>query len=317
MNRLKGLVEERGNKIIVEFRGGSGSIPVIAVKGKSLAEAWENSMLALCCYGCEFRTEYDRRDEDGNFIESPSRDCTMRMIVEDPVSEPLIHKAFPGGLEDLEEYRQEVLEGVKDHWVRDLANPEDKRWEYTYHERLFNYRLPGVEKGSNQVNEIIEGLARTPYSRRYQAITWKVWQDMNIEDPPCLQSLWFRMLEDEEGKKCLNMNVRFRSRDAYDAAFMNCFALIHFQEMVALGISKRMGEEIRLGRYVDESDSYHIYGKRLEDFKSRFLSQVLSRSFEERTWTRDFAEEFFREARPKIAEKIARQDSKYDQRCEQ
>ena len=312
MNELEDLIKERGEKIHIEFFGGAGNIPVIAVSGKSLAEAWENSMLALYYYGKEVRTQYDRVDTDGNFIDPPSKDCTMRMIVEEPSSEPLIHKAFPGGLEDLEEYRQEVLEGAKDHWVRDTSDPEDKRWEYTYHERLFNYRLPGVDKGINQVDAIIEGLSKTPYSRRYQAITWQAWQDAGIEDPPCLQSLWFRILDDEKGTKFLNMNVRFRSRDAYDAAFMNSFALVLFHEMVAREVGKKRGEEIKLGRYVDESDSYHIYGKRLEDFKERFLKQLMCRSFEERTWTRGFAEEFFKEARPKIAEKIAQQDEKYN-----
>ncbi len=311
MGKLEDLIKERGEKILVEFSGGCGNIPVITVRGKSLAEAWENSMLALYYYGREVRTEYDQCERGGNFIDPPSKDCTMRMIVEEPASEPFIHKAFPGGLEDLEEYRQEVLEGVKDHWVRDSSNPQDKRWEYTYHERLFNYRLPQAGAGIDQISKIIEGLAKKPFSRRYQAITWKAWEDLGIEDPPCLQSLWFRILPDEEEKKCLNMNVRFRSRDAYDAAFMNCFALVLFQEMVAREISKRIGEEVRLGRCVDESDSYHIYGKRLEDFESRFLRQVFSRNFEERTWTRDFAEEFFKEARPRIAEKIARQDEKY------
>ena len=309
--KVEDLIKEREGKIFVEFSGGDGNIPVISVKGKSLAEAWENSMLALCYYGREVRTEYDQRDKSGNFIDSPSKDCTMRMIVEEPASEPLIHKAFPGGLEDLEEYRQEFLEGVKDHWVRDTSNPEDKRWEYTYHERLFNYRLPQADNGIDQIERIVEGLAKTPFSRRYQAITWKPWEDVGIDDPPCLQSLWFRMLPDEKGKKVLNMNVRFRSRDAYDAAFMNSFAIVLFQEMVAREIGKRIGEEVKSGRYIDESDSYHIYGKRLEDFENRFLSQVFSRSFEERTWTRDFAEEFFKEAKPAIAEKIAKQDEKY------
>ncbi len=299
MEKVEELIRERDDKIIVEFRGGGGSIPVIAARGKSLAEAWENSMLGLYHYGCEVQTEYDQRDEDGKFVDPASKDCTMRMIVEDPSSEPLIHKAFPGGLEDLEEYRQEVLEGVKDHWVRDMSDSGDKRWEYTYHERLFDYRLPGVDKGTNQIDEVVKALSTTPYSRRCQAITWKAWQDLNIEDPPCLQSLWFRIMPGQEGKGYLNMNVRFRSRDAYDAAFMNCFALVLFQEMVARKVSERRGEEIRLGRYVDESDSYHIYGKRLEDFENRFLNQVMSRSFEERTWTRDFAEEVFKEARPR------------------
>ena len=106
------------------------------------------------------------------------------------------------------------------------------------------------------------------------------------------------------------MNVRFRSRDAYDAAFMNCFALISLQERLAQQLSEKAGREVRLGRYVDMSDSYHIYGRRLQHFEDNFLRQVRERSFEERTWDREFAEEFFEEARPTIKKKIDEVDSR-------
>ena len=301
---LEKLVKERAGRIRPVLTG-DGNIPVICASGASLAEAWENSLVGLVFYGSDIHTEYDKAKEP------PSRDCTMQMVVTSPGCEPLIHRGFPGGLEDLEEYRQEILEGVKDHWVRDITNPEDKRWEYTYHERLFAYKVPGKSSPINQIKEVIDCLSRVPYSRRCQAITWKPWQDIRVDDPACLQSMWFRISQDSEGKRYLNMNIRFRSRDAYDAAFMNCFAFIHLQEMIAREVGKVRGEEIRLGRFVDESDSYHIYGRRLEDFRSRFLSQLTTRSFEDRTWTRDFARSFFEEARPAIAKKLAAQDEKY------
>ena len=276
----------------------------------SLAEAWENSLLGLCAYGCEVRTEYDAIAPDGTFCDPPSKDCTMVMVVEDPSSEPLIHKAFPGGLEDLEEYRQEVLDGIKDHWVRQPGDPTDQRWEYTYHERLCRYCVPGVGEAVDQVAKVVEELSRAPHTRRAQVITWKVWEDLGIGDPACLQSMWFRILYDEDGVGRLNMNVRFRSRDAYDAAFMNCFAFIHLQERIAGEVAERRAEEIRPGRYMDESDSYHVYGKRMADFEERFLGQLTARSFEDRTWTREFAGPVFEEAREKIAGKVARQDGK-------
>ena len=307
---VKRLIKERENRIFLIQAGVGGSVPAVSVRGDSLAEAWENSLLALYFYGMEMETEYDARGEDGKLVFPPSRDCTMTMVVSDPAGEPFIHRGFPGGLSDLEEYRQEVLEGIKDHWVRDTRDPEDKRWEYTYHERLFAYSVPGKEGAQDQVEEAIECLARSPFTRRAQAITWKVWEDSGIADPACLQSLWFRMARDEKGILNLNINVRFRSRDAYDAAFMNCFALIHLQEKVAREVSARRGEEVRLGRYLDQSDSYHIYGRRIRDFEERFLGQLGSRSFAQRTWTREFAESFFSEAREGIARKVREQDRK-------
>jgi len=311
---LKELVEKNlaERKILTELSGKPGQIPVISAIGRSLAEAWENSMLGLYYFGAELRTEYDRRDQNGNFIDLPSRDCSMRMIIIDPLGEPMVHRAFPGGLEDLEEYRLEVVEGIKDGWIRNPNDPLDKRWEYTYHERLFSYKANG--KIFDQIDQVAEQLAKVPHTRRAQAITWQVWQDTRIEHPPCLQSLWFRLLPVKKSDYLLNMNVRFRSRDAYDAAFMNCFALIFLMKKVAeliqekaRIIQKNPKFKVGLGRYVDESDSYHIYGHRLEDFRNRFLRQVLNRSFEERTWTLEFARAVFDEARPKILEKIKNQ----------
>lgn len=307
--RIAAFLVEQKDRVWLELPRVRGNIPVITVRGQSLAEAWELSLLALFVHGTEVRTEYDKRDSSGQVVDPPSLDASMRVIIEDPSSEPLIHRGFPGGLEDLEEYRQEVLEGIKDHWVRDPSDPDDKRWEYTYHERLFSYRVPGIEGSIDQIEKAIEILVRSPITRRCQAITWKVWEDADIEDPACLQSIWFRILPDEKGADRLNMNVRFRSRDAYDAAFMNCFAFVHLQEHVAAEVGKRIQREVRLGRYVDESDSYHIYGRRIADFAERFLGQFFRRAFEDRTWTRAFALPFFEKARPGIKEKVARVDA--------
>ncbi|MBD3248829.1 hypothetical protein GF336_02175 [Candidatus Woesearchaeota archaeon] len=381
-------LKEHQERIYVATPAENGNIPSITATGKSLAEAWENSLLALYKHGCEIRTQYDRKSPGGNFIDPPSKDSTFTFIVEDPSSEPLIHRSFPGGPSDLEEYRQEVVEGVKNHWVRDLYEPsEDEKWEYTYNERLFEYAVPlneldiflkkmpghhrenidtkrikskkkpleflleqdyvrvekrpvkkwakkaeyvedknskkGVRKGGtwyaqkagtqdfiviDQIAYVVDKLSEQPYSRQAQAITWKPQEDTICYDPACLQSIWFRILPDEQGIGRLNMNVRFRSRDAYKAAFMNAFAFINLQEVVAKKISEKVHSPITLGRYLDISDSYHIYGKDLADFRKSFISPVCLRDFEDRTWTRGFANEFFEEAKSEIAEKIKKQD---------
>ncbi|MCK9244989.1 MAG: hypothetical protein M0P75_06945, partial [Candidatus Marinimicrobia bacterium] len=85
----------------------NGNIPVLMVTGKSLAEAWENSLIELYRHGCDIKTEYDKPDDP------PSKDSTMTIVVQEPLAEPMIHRDFPGGLEDLQEYVLEVLEGIK------------------------------------------------------------------------------------------------------------------------------------------------------------------------------------------------------------
>jgi len=298
---LENTVKEYHAKNIVA-RNVRGNIPVLTAAGKSLAEAWENSLLCLYEGGGKIPTEYDTK-LDGS-VDEPSLDSTMLMVVTDPSSEPFIHRAFPGGLEDLEEYRQEVLDGIKDHWVRDLSDPTDERWEYTYHQRLFKYEVPGLTGKIDQLARAVDKLAKSPITRRVQAITWQPWIDLDCYDPACLQSIWLRCMPDENKTWYLNMDVRFRSRDAYDAAYMNCFALISLQERLANQLSEKMGKEIKLGRYTDFSDSYHVYGRRLPHFRENFMKQVETRTFEERTWDRAFGEEIFAEARPKIIQKV-------------
>ena len=60
-------------------------------------------------------------------------------------------------------------------------------------------------------------------------------------DPPCLQRLWFRLLDDEAGRPVLNMNAHWRSRDAYKAAYMNVFALTDLQRTIAGRVAERIG----------------------------------------------------------------------------
>ncbi len=266
---------------------GDCGIPVLKIEEDNLALAWEKAVLASWEQGGDIKTEYDKEGDPA------SKDCTMVIVVNRPMEEPRIHRAFPGGLEDLEIYRQEVVFGIHDHWI----SPEEGKWTYTYHKRIFDY---DIEDGCvDQMEAIVKKLSEVPYSRRAQAITWNVKLDPKTDDPPCLQRLWFRITRSGSGVKILNMNTHWRSRDAFKASFMNMFALTDLQRMAAEEISKNRGEEIRVGRYVDISDSFHIYGSYHEDFK-RFLQTVKSRSFAERTWRTDFAEPFFRDARKKI-----------------
>lgn len=272
-------------------------IPVLTAQGNGIAEAWENSLLELYKKGCDIKTMYDKPEDP------PSKDATMMITIADPLAEPMIHKDFPGGLEDLQEYVMEVVEGIKNHLVRDPNDPNDTRWEYTYNERLFAYRVPSLENTYDQIRNIAEKLAKTPYSRRAQAITWKVWEDNDCYDPACLQSIWCRITE-ENGFCYLNTNIRFRSNDAYKAAFMNMFALVQLQKLIASHISELSGREIILGRYVHIADSYHIYGSYFNEFKERFLEGLKKRSFEERTFRYEDIKEIMEEARPHILEKV-------------
>jgi len=277
-----------------------GNIPVLMVEGNNLAEAWEKSLVSAHGNGCEIKTEYDKPDDP------PSKDCTMIIVVRDPLAEPMIHKDLPGGLEDLQEYVMEVLDGIKDHCLRNPDDPEDTRWEYTYHQRLFGYSLPRSTEVFDQIELLSEKLAKTPHTRRAQAITWKVWEDNFCYDPACLQSIWCRLLQADDDQWLLNMNVRFRSNDAYKAAFMNMFALIQLQAKIAERIAALSGKKVKLGRYVHQADSYHIYGSYFKEFEGRFLRALETRSFEQRTFRYEAVKDLMEEAIPSISEKASK-----------
>jgi thymidylate synthase len=270
--------------------GRAGSIPVILVSGRTLPEVWEKAVLRTWQEGTRARTQYDPEESP------PSRDVTMIMVIESPLAEPRIHRSFPAGLEELEIYRQEVLYGVHDSWI----NPLDKRWSYTYHQRLFHYDIIGDFADSlrggpfgaiNQMENLINELVRCLYTRRAQAITWMPTVDPGHEDPPCLQRIWARILPGNDDEHLLNLNTHWRSRDAYKAAFMNLYALTDLQRLMAEEVSRKSGKNVVPGRHVDISDSFHIYGTYFEEFQKRFLALLEKRSFEERVWrTEDIAD---------------------------
>jgi thymidylate synthase len=300
-------------------------IPVLHAEGDCIARAWENALVTLYESGCDIQTQYDKPGDP------PSKDATMILVVRDPLAEPMIHRDFPGGFEELQEYVMEVCEGIKDHCVRDPGDPGDTRWEYTYHQRLFGYEVPGLEP-IDQIEHICRRLAETPYTRRAQAITWKVWEDRGCDDPACLQSIWCRITLCEglplgvgltlceglptphDGQRgpvrrptttqaLLNMNVRFRSNDAYKAAFMNLFALVQLQQRIATRIGELSGSPVRPGRFCHMADSFHIYGSNLAEFEGRFLGAIQKRTFEQRTVRYQDVREIMEEARPAILEK--------------
>jgi len=307
------------------------NIAVLNVKGKSLAEAYEKALIELYNNGTRFKTQYDKEGDP------ESIDATMNITIEEPLTDPMIHKAFPGGPADLKEYVMEV-QGIKDHWVKNMNDPDDTRWEYTYHGRLKDWgtwkewhekcNCDGVNEGCSmcgvgsksitkgssidQIESVIDKLCKQPFTRQAQMITWMPQLDLDIYDPPCLQSIWYRMAE-EDGEYYLNCNIRFRSNDAWGAFFMNAFGFIMFnKEVIAAEIEKRTGKKVHLARMNWQADSWHIYGKDIQQAKERLFDRLETTDFEDRIYNMsdEMIKEMYDEAEAVVIEKIKVQDSK-------
>jgi thymidylate synthase len=277
-------------------------MPTISITAKCLPEAWEKAVLAVWDDGLEIKTQYDKP------ADPPSKDATVIITVTDPFSEPRIHKNFPGGPEELEAYRQEVINGIHDHWI----DPAAGKWTYTYHQRLFAYcpaedirnaNSPTPFKKIDQIQYIIDSLSTVNHTRRAQAITWMPTADPKTDDPPCLQRIWCRLVADDGGKLSLNMNTHWRSRDLYKAWFMNVYALTELQKIIAESIGQKINKPVRVGRYVDISDSLHIYGSYFNDV-AKEVQKMRKTPFTERAWesTHPAFEMMTNEAREKLAQ---------------
>ena len=291
------------------------NIPVICVEEESLAAAYEKALVALYEKGTRFQTQYDKPGDP------PSMDCTLNLTVLNPMAEPMIHKAFPGGIEDLKEYVME-LKGFKDHWVKNINDPADTRWEYTYHGRLADYGVwkelkdgASVETGPfkvKQIEGVVDKLAAQPFTRQAQMITWMPNLDLDCYDPPCLQSIWYRILEDDDGVWWLNSNIRFRSNDAWGANFMNMFGFVLFsKEVIADAVAAKTGKTVKLGRMNWQADSFHIYGKDITAAKERLIDRIGSTDFEDRVY--EFSDEMIREIYDEAEEAVLKKIKTYDE----
>lgn len=293
------------------------NIPVLSVTGRTLAEAYEKALIGLYRGGTRFKTQYDKPGDP------LSIDSTMNITIIEPLTDPMIHRAFPGGIENLREYVME-LKGFKDHWIKNINDEKDTRWEYTYHSRLaaygtWNELTNGNSERTgnfsiNQIDSVIEKLSRQPYTRQAQMITWMPNLDLDCFDPPCLQSLWYRIIEDEKGTWWLNSNIRFRSNDAWGASFMNMFGFINFnKEVIAAGISNKTGNKVELARMNWQADSYHIYGKDIEIAKKLLFDRIDSIDFADRTFNfnDDFILKMYNDAEAAILEKIKEYDKNH------
>ena len=277
------------------------NMPVISITAGCLPEAWEKAVLAVWDKGLDIKTQYDKP------ADPPSKDATVMITVTNPFAEPRIHKNFPGGPAELEAYRQEVVNGIHDHWI----DPAAGKWTYTYHERMFAYcpvedirntDSPKPFGKVDQIRYIIDYLSKVSHTRRAQAITWMPTADPQTDDPPCLQRIWCRLVANSAGEPSLNMNTHWRSRDLYKAWFMNVYALTDLQKIIAEKVSQKINQPVAVGRYVDITDSLHIYGSYFGEAAAE-VEKMRASPFTERAWesTHPAFEMMTQEARENLA----------------
>jgi len=221
----------------------------VVIKAKTVSEAWEKAVLECWNKGAQVPTEYGEMSKEL---------LGLLVIVEEPFAEPRIHRGdlLVAIRDSLWKYYDEVLRGTLDGAVK------EGKIHYTYHERLFSY----PPKAISQIEYIINKLQQTSFSRRAQAITWDPEKDIGVDSPPCLQRVWCTVRDEK-----LVLHTTWRSRDIFRAMHMNILALTELQRMIA----ERL--KVKVGSYLDFTNSAHIYEKTYEDVE-RFKRVVEKRS---------------------------------------
>lgn len=248
--------------------------PTIHVIADNIPQAHFRAMKAVLAHGYRMQTQYDRKNEAGIYIDNPSMDATVTIEVLDPLSEP---RYPPISYCLIGAYIAEMF-GVKDHLVvpmsilRRMIRAEDfteeesalaKKWPYTYFQRLTQHPEISGDDFVNQIEEAIEAVAKTPFTRRAMMTTAVPNLDPYLtEDIPCLREIQLRCVE-EDGILYLNPTTVWRSRDLFKAWGDNTIALTCLFQWMAKKIGIRMDREVRLGSYKDTSFSLHIYGQDL------------------------------------------------------
>ena len=190
------------------------------VYGNTLPEAYHESL--ICLNGSEIVPCPDWNTNQ--------KEVSMTFVVEHPLKEDRISRLCYADPMSLEQYVQEMLDGIFDFEVG-LGH-----WSYTYHQRY-----------ADQYQFIIDELKRNPYSRR-AVMDIRTPDDIGNSDPACWQHAQYFI----RGNK-LHCKILFRSNDATKAAFMNAYALIELQNRIATTLG------VEIGSYTHRANSYHCY----------------------------------------------------------
>lgn len=241
----------------------------VFVQGRTLPEAYHQALLAL---------------EEAPVIPCPDwnteqKEVSMTYVVTEPMGEPMISRLFFGDPRSLEQYRQEMLDGIMDFEI------ERGNWVYTYHQRY-----------ASQYNFIVEELKRNPWSRR-AVMDIRSPEDMGSDDPACWQHAQYFVRDG-----ALHCKILFRSNDACKASFMNAFALILLQKKIAdeLGLP--------MGTYTHRANSFHCYARDF-DLLNAYIARIKSGEDLEYDYDGDW-DELMEEQRPAIAEMVRQQKEK-------
>ncbi len=261
-----------------ELRG-DGKLNILPIYADNLAEASHKAI--IMCHDFGLRCESPKHREGMSL----GYDADMDIVVKNPDSEPKIYS--PGMQETIGgtmQYILEVTHGIHNHWKKNPNDPTDTKWGYTYNERFVDQIPFIVEKIKEEVT------TKKYFGRGSQFVIWRAGEDIVPEqiDPPCLQRGQFRFIRDSKGELVMNYLTDWRSRDLLKAWNENNLGQIELMKLFAKKVSSALGEEVKLGAYIDHSSSLHLYGLYIDrDGLEEKIKQMKKDGWEARSMSLD------------------------------
>lgn len=211
---------------------------VFVVRRQKVAECWIDILREIMLFGKIKGSQYGERQKE--IID-------MIAIVEnEDLDNPYLPEYFHLTEKQIEDYiptltTAKTITGVK----------------YTYGQRLRNH------ESVDQIQNIINVLSKTPFSRRAVASTWNVKLDSESENPPCIDLVQALVSQNK-----LSLTVYIRSNDMFLGWPENAFGILALQKLIVEEINKsNSSEKIRNGPIVTISSSAHIYERNWEEAK--------------------------------------------------
>ncbi|MBI2050810.1 MAG: hypothetical protein HYT31_03305 [Parcubacteria group bacterium] len=193
---------------------------MLTIKTATISQAWRKAMKDLYNNG--------RATENDEIF----RDEAMIIEVEDAIQDLFdIRFGMPKGQVDTISHY--LLTG-------EHADQVTHDWTKIYRKRLF-------DSEPNQIQNVIEYLREKPNGKRAQASIWKQEVDIHGSIAPCLQILWFQIID---GK--LDIHVHMRASDCYGKLLMNMNEFVALQRYVAGELS------VEPGKYTHFIDTCHF-----------------------------------------------------------
>lgn len=267
-------------------------LPLLLIEANTISEAWIKTLRKVYKKGLYMPNHYEDKPSKEATVS-----VNIKYPLDEPKIHPGDAIALSCCKLDGGSYQKEILNGTLDHkvdegnlsytyhrrlfhWGKDVG----KHTKYLI-ENDFPYLVLELDRGDisitpinspdfppnptpiieftegiNQIEYLIKKAKQEPVSRKLQVTTWQPHKDLLISGAPCLQRIWFRIIED----KYLTMETCWRSRDLFKAWTSNCIGMIELGKLIANRLN------LQLNQYIDFSNSLHIYASDFEAVESVF-----------------------------------------------